>query len=466
MSWLIDRFRWQSMVSEDVIIGDIPKNRTIYKTTLSVASFSAIESVLIALISAIDTMMVGGLGPNAISAVGICTQPRFVVLAAVLALNNSLTILVSRKKGANDIVSANKYLKAGILICMTISVSLSGLAAFFASDVLRFAGANSDYLGLATTYFRIIMIGNIFYSISLTISAALRGVGNTKAAMYINLSANCVNLIFNYLLINGLYGFPCLKVKGAAIATMIGNIVSLLLALLYISKRHSFLNFRYLKYKLNEQVFKDIFTLSKSTFVEQIFFRLGFFMYAKSVAGLGTLAFAAHNVLMNVMSLSFSFGDGLSVANTSLVGQSLGANRSDMALIYARISRRLGFCVAIVLSLFVIFNRNVILSLFTNDAQVIALAQIPIMILAVTMLFQIPQVITIGSLRGSGDVKFVAMLMFISVTLIRPVLSYILCYPCGLGLVGAWLSVFLDQMTRNVLSSWRFMQAKWIKIRV
>ena len=88
------------------------------------------------------------------------------------------------------------------------------------------------------------------------------------------------------------------------------------------------------------------------------------------------------------------------------------------------------------------------------------------MILSVTVLFQIPQVIVVGSLRGAGDVKFVAAMMLISVTLVRPILAWVLCYPIGLGLIGAWMALFLDQITRFSLSFWRYHQGNWTKIVV
>jgi Na+-driven multidrug efflux pump len=88
------------------------------------------------------------------------------------------------------------------------------------------------------------------------------------------------------------------------------------------------------------------------------------------------------------------------------------------------------------------------------------------LLLSVIMLFQIAQVITIGSLRGAGDVKFVAYISLLSVTIVRPLLTYLFAYPLGLGLTGAWLSVLLDQSLRYVISKRRFAQASWTRIEV
>lgn len=467
MSRLLNFFRWQGMIKPSQISGEIPSNKEIYKRTYHIAWPSAVESVLIACIGACDLMMVGGIGPAAIAAVGITNQPKFIILATILALNTGVTVLVSRRKGAGMKEEANRYLRQSVLLSVLFSFVLSVCGAIFAPQIMTFAGATSDYLNLSVQYFRIIMVGNFFYCIGLTITAAQRGAGNTKISMKTNIAANVVNLIFNALLINGLFFFPRLEVAGAAIATSIGNIVAFCMAVYSVTRPGQFLEIKLKEnWGFDKNTLQDIYKISWSAFVEQIFLRLGFLMYAKAVAGLGTIAFAAHQICMNIMSISFSVGDGLSIANTSLVGQSLGARRQDMAIIYGKVSQRLGLIMAIAVSMSITLFRAQIMGLFTSDAAVILAGETPLIILSVTVLFQIVQVIIVGSLRGAGDVKFVAVLMLISVTVIRPGLTWLLCYPMNLGLFGAWMSVLLDQFTRYILSYYRFRQAKWTKIQV
>jgi Na+-driven multidrug efflux pump len=200
--------------------------------------------------------------------------------------------------------------------------------------------------------------------------------------------------------------------------------------------------------------------------VEQVFLRIGFFIYAKAVASLGTTSYAAHMVCMNIMTISFGFGDGLQIANTSLVGQSMGKDRVDMAKIYTGVTKKIGIVIAIVLSVLITLCSDQLAGFFTTDLGVIKECEIPLIILSLTVLFQIPQVIITGALRGAGDVRFVAILMLVSVTLVRPCLTYLLCYPLKLGLTGAWIALFTDQITRNLLSNWRFRQGKWKTIRL
>lgn len=454
------------MISTSEVKGELPSNSFSYKKVFNMSWPSVAEQVLVALIGAMDLMMVGGISVEAISAVGICNQPKFICLAPIFAINMASIVMISRRKGQNNQKEANDYMHIAIIISSVFSLLFCLLSYIFCEDILTFAGANNDYLDLACSYYRIVLISLIPYSIGLTMTASQRGAGYTKISLVTNLVANIVNVIFNAILINGLLGFPRLGVVGAAIATAIGNTLSFVIAICSLLMKN-----RYLKLSLNriEDFFfkvKSLLNIFYSTFIEQLVLRFGFFTYAKVVASLGTAEFAAHNVVMNISSITFSVGDGLQIANTSLVGQSLGRKRSDEAKIYTRISHIIGFSLAIIICLLITNFNEEICGVYTQDLEVIKLAGVPMFMLGITCLFQIPQTIITGALRGAGDVKYVTIAMTICVGFIRPVFAYILCYPIGFGLLGAWITFVVDQVLRFVLTYSRLKTGKWEKIEV
>ena len=467
MNLLKKIFAVENLIPKAYRTNPLPTSKEIYQKTLKIAWPSAMEAILISLIGAVDMMMVGGIGTNAIAAVGITTQPKFLMMSLVLALNVGTTVIISRRKGQNNQEGARKALRIALILSVGIAIVTTIIGIVYARPFLLFAGANLDYLMDAILYFRIVMVGNAFYLISLTLTAAQRGVGNTKISLFTNLSANIVNVVFNYLLINGIWIFPRWGIAGAAVATSMGNVVALVLAIYNISKKDNFLHINFKQnWSLDKETLQTIWKISSSALVEQVFIRIGFMMYAKAVAGLGTLEFATHYIVMQVMSLTFSVGDGLSIATSSLVGQSLGARRTDLAYIHGKVSQRIGFVISLTLAVVIILNRYLIIALFSRNREIILLGGQILIILSFIIQFQIAQVITVGSLRGAGDVKFVATLSLISVTLLRPVLTYILAYSFGFGLYGAWFSVVFDQMIRYVFSRVRFKNAEWIKIEV
>ena len=194
--------------------------------------------------------------------------------------------------------------------------------------------------------------------------------------------------------------------------------------------------------------------------------RIGFLTYSIIVAKLGTVAFAAHQVGMNIMTISFSFGDGLSVAAVALIGQSLGEKRPDKAKLYGSVCQRFGIVCALCLSPIFLFRGRTIFSWFSSDEQILAYGTMIMSILTVVVFLQISQVVYSGCLRGAGDTRFTALVSLVSVAMIRPLCGYVLCYPLGLGLFGAWIGLAIDQFMRFLMTALRFAHGHWMTIRI
>ena len=468
MKLLTKLFDVKSFIKKEQIVQDIPSSREIYRRSFDITWPAAIEMVLLSLMVLVDMIMVSGIGVNAVSAVGITNQPRHIILAPIFAINIAITVLISRKKGENDRVGANLYLRNAMVTSVLISFVLSILFIIFARDIVTFIGATPDYVDYATIYLQIIMIGNMFGSLTLTITAAQRGAGFTKISMKTNMAGHSTKLLFNFLLIYGILFFPALGIRGAALATLLGSVVSFTMAIYSICHKDQFL-FVTLKQKWlpHKETIKQMFLLGRAVFIEQIFVRSGMLFYDMQIASLGTLEFATHQIIMKILAVTFSLGEGFSVAASSLVGQNIGKKRPDLAIIYSVAIQRIGIIVSIILALFIVIFRVPILGVLSMwNLDVIATGYNIMIILAVCVLIQLVQVITIGSLRGAGDLKYIAILMFVSVAIIRPVFAFILIYFLGLGLTGAWIAVLMDQAIRTTFSLTRFSSYKWLHIKV
>lgn len=462
---LLSFFTINQMLKPEKRLGDVPSTKMAYQHFFRVAWPSAIEALLVALVSSVDTMMVGSLGEGAIASVGITNQPKFIILAVIFSLNVGVTAVVARRRGAGERILANHTLRVAMLLSVMMSFITCSIGYIFAEKILLFAGAEDVYIKDAVSYFRILCIGLVFTALNLTINAAQRGCGKTKISMVTNVIANVVNLIFNFFLINGIFIFPRLEVKGAAIATTIGAIAACIVSFISLLRKDAYLNLHIkTPWKINKSILQPIFKVSGSAFVEQVFMRIGFLAYAIIVAKLGTTAYATHLICMNILNMSFCFGDGFGVAASSLVGQNLGAKRPDISTLYGKIGQRLAFAVSSILFFVFLFGRNYFIGLFSDEPAVILLGANIMLIMALSTHAQTSQVVISGCLRGAGDSVFVAVTSFISIAIIRPLLTYILCFPLGLGLAGAWISLLLDQVFRFITSYYRFQSGKWAKI--
>ncbi len=453
------------MVSKEDILGELPSNRSAYNTMFQMAWPCALEAILVSTIASIDTMMVGTLGPAAIAAVGITSQPKMIVLAVILSLNVGVTAVISRRKGQNDPDAANATLKHSLILSLVLSLIMAVFGGVFGREILSFAGAGDDYIDTATQYLQIIMVGNVFQSMALTINAAQRGVGNTKISMKTNVLANIVNLIFNYLLINGIWIFPQLGTQGAAIATVLGNIAAFILSVFSICVRGRFLYlFDGEKFQFNKMILSAINKVSSNAMLEQVFIRVGFFLNTIFIANLGTTALATYQISANVLSICFSIGDGISMASASLSGQSLGAKRSDLSIIYGKVGQRVAEFIGLTLLVLLTLFRREIITLFTDEIQIIHMGATLMIITGIIGPIMASNSVFVGVLRGAGDVKYTAKVSLISITFLRPTTTYLLSYTLGLGVFGAYLSILVDQIVRYLLLSSRFYSKKWTKI--
>lgn len=464
------------MVRPDRVRGELPSSREAYKNLVDIALPSVAEMVLTSLIGSIDTMMVGTIGTSAIASVGLVSQPRMLMLCLFMALNIGVTAVVARRKGEGRRDEANRTLRSALVVEFFLSLLMMALAIPLASPLMRLAGAKDDTIDAAAQYFRILAWMLPFNALTLCINAAQRGVGNTRITLYCNMTANLVNVFFNFLLIGGHWGFPKLGVAGAAYATAIGFGVGFVMAAIALErggKRGSFLHIGlHSDWRPSLKAVLPVFKVGGNAMFEQIALRFGFFMYARVVADLGTDAFAAHQICAQFLSLSFTFADGVGVAGTSLVGQMMGQKRPDLSTVYGKCSQRLALVISLVLASSIAIFREPLVRLFitsSEDANATVVFEMACQVMLVVALFQpfqMSAVVFSGCLRGAGDNRFVALVMMICVAGIRPLCSCLAVYVFKWGLIGAWLASLIDMNLRLVLVWTRFAGGKWHDIKV
>jgi putative MATE family efflux protein len=390
-----------------------------------------------------------------------------IFFSVFFALNVSVTAIIARSKGAGEEEKARSCLRHALLLVLILGTLMTVLAVFFARPMMTLAGAQADTIGPASSYFRIAGFGLIFQVATGTICAAQRATGNTKITLKISVAARILQVLFNFVLIEGRFGIPAYGVDGAAISMVIAGAVGFVLAFMSLMQRGAFLRLRRGdNWKPDPEMTRTIGRLSLGSAIEQVGLRIGFFLYARVVADLGTLQFAAHSIAMQLLNLSFTFADGIGAATTSLVGQNLGKNRPDLSIMYGKLGMRLAFAAAAFLSVTAFIIRYWFTGLFTDDPYVIELTIGLFLLIIIILPIQTTQVVMGGSLRGAGDVRYVAMTMFVTVGVLRPLSGFVLAYPLGFGLMGAWIAIILDQAVRLGLLFFRFSGGKWIRAKL
>ncbi len=439
------------------------------KKTLNMAWPAILESFFAAFAGLVDSLMVSSLGYHAVAAVGLTTQPKFMGLSLFIAANVSISALVARRNGEGKREEANRIFSTFLVFIVTMAVLLSVLLVLFADPIIRLCGSEEMTHDSAVLYFKIIMGGMIFNCVQLGVNSAQRGAGNTRITMRTNLVSNTVNIVFNYLLIQGNLGFPALGIRGAALATVLGTVVSSVMSVMSVWKSDTFISIPYIlkeKIKPALEALKNIIKVGYSVFAEQLLMRVGFMMTAIMAADQGTSAMAAHQVGMNIMGLSFSFGDGLQATAVALIGYSLGAKQPQKARDYGRTCRMIGGLISIVLAFVYFFGAGLLMRMFFAEEEIVSIGVSIMHVIIFVVILQIAQVIYMGCLRGAGDPLYPAAASTISVTIMRTLGSLFFGYVLQMGIVGIWLGVVADQLSRFLFASIRFRKGKWTEIKI
>jgi len=448
-------------------------NDPITKDVVNIAWPVLLESLLGSLFSMVDMIMLGRINDNfiaaaSVAAVGITNQPLFIGLAIVQALNIGGTAMVARYIGRKEEGKVENTVKHIVLINLVfLVVPLFILAQIFAVDIMRFMGAEADTINIGIWYFRIIMFGFLFQGINNSLFAVLRGVGDTKTPMKINIKVNALNVVGNALLIYGVFGLPALGVTGAAISTCFSQIVAtfMIVRLFLKGKTGIKIDFKK-KFKYDKDIVRNFIRIGVPSSIEMMILRVGIMLFTKTVASLGTVIYAAHQICLNILSFSFTTGQSFSIAAASLTGRTLGEGDPARAEAYVSKARQIGSILATLIGVVFFLFAPEILGLYTKDEVIINSGADALKIVAVMQPFQSSAFIIVGSLRGAGDTTFPMLSTGIGILGIRVVLAYVFINIFNLELMGAWIAVFLDQVFRWMMVYARFKTGKWKHVKI
>jgi putative MATE family efflux protein len=385
------------------------------------------------------------------------------LLAVFAAVNVGTTALVAWNIGAGNVEKASAVTRQIIVVNIVLGLVMSTTGIVFSRYIVTFMGAQADTIEDATAYFRIVASGLLFQAVTMGITASLRGAGETRIPTLYNIGSNLLNVFGNYLLIYGKLGFPELKVEGAAISTTFSRIVACLIGFYIISlSNKSAINIRHRgRYRPDFVIIKRVFSIGLPAAMEQFVIQSGLMIFARTVSGLGTAGFAAHQIGLNINGLAFSPCMAFGVASTTLVGQSLGANDEVLAQKYANVIHHVAVAVACMIGVVYIIFSHPIARLYTNDIAVAAMAGTVLKIMSLAMPGQSTQLSLAGALRGAGDTMYPLYASIFGIWVFRVVVAYFFVNVLMWGLNGAWIALVLDQYTRSLIVFLRFRSGKW-----
>lgn len=421
----------------------------------------------------IDASMVGQLGADDSASIGLVSSSIWLLCSIGMAVNVGFTVLMAQKIGARKYVSARNLLKLAFLVCLAASLLLAG-AGILVSDILPvWLGGNSEINRGASEYFLIFTSALPVLILNALSSGMLQSSGNMKLPSLLNMLMCLLDVVFNYLLIFpsreiSFGGFSLvipgcdLGIRGAALGTVAAEAVTFALMLFFLLFRTPQLQLhREEKFIFSSRLVRRAFKISLPVGFDHIAMCLAMVVSMMIVAPLGTVPIATHSFAITAESFCYMAGYGIAAAATTMVGQSIGARRSDLAVSFAWLVTGLGVSIMTAAGILMFIFAPLMMGLLSPVAEIRNLGAEVLRIEAFAEPLFGASIVAAGALRGAGDTFFPSLINFISMWFVRIPLSLLLA--TYYGFYGIWVAMCIELCIRGLLFLYRLKRGKWLK---
>lgn len=423
-----------------------------YRALIRLAWPIAVSMLSFAAMSTVDTLFVGHLGASALAGVGLGGVAAFMLVTFGMGLLRGVKILTAQARGAGLESSTPAIIGAGLVAAAGLGVMAMAAGQWVAAILPRFAGS-AEAGEAAAVYLEIRVVAAPMVLAFVALRESCYGLGNTTGPMRASIIANAVNAVLDYALIYGL-GWG---VRGAALATVTATAIELGL-ICAVAPRIELADLRrglgYLRRLLDVGMPTGL----------QFFVEVGSFMaLSLMISALAEVEMAAHQIALQVIHFSFLPAMAIGEAASVLAGQAVGAGRDDLVKPVALRALWIGGGYTALCTAVFALGATALASAFTSDAEVIARASLLLYVGAIFQIGDGANVIARNILRGTGDVKFPAVMGVAIAWSIIPPVTYGLGYAGGLGAVGGWISICLEITIGAVVFWSRLWLGGWLR---
>lgn len=416
------------------------------------------------LVGVVDSMMVGNygeagsdIGALSLAAASLANGLFTVVLVFGIGLAYGVTPLVANTQGDGDSIRLTSLLRHSVLICGISGLILFGLLSG-SSFLLKYFDQKEEVVALAIPYFNIMVFSMVPLMLFLSFKQFAEGLSHAKQAMYITLIANLVNVVLNYLLIYGKFGFPEMGLNGAGWGSFGARLFMLIMMILYFKKSKYFKEYLDgLKFKaISMDIIKRIMNIGIPIGLQWVF-EVGAFAFAAVMMGwIGADQLAAHQVAISIASITYMLASGISSAATVRVGVEYGRKNMPELRNAGFSAFALGLVFMFMCAIVFILLRESLPLLFNKKEEVVEIASSLLLIAALFQLSDGTQVIGLGNLRGMSDVKVPTYITVIAYWVLALPIAYVLGFTFGLGAVGIWTGLLLGLSFSAIMLFIRF----------
>lgn len=422
-----------------------------------------IELSLYMLMGNADTLMLSQYSDNSVASVGVSNQILNLIIVMFSFIATGTTIIISQFLGSQQKKEAIEVAYVSIGANFVISFVISAAVFLSAVPLLNMMGLSSELMPDAKIFLQIVGGLSFIQALIMTYSAILKSYGYTKDTMYVTIGMNILNIVGNYLVIFGPFGFPVLGVTGVAISTSVARIIGLAAMIIIVNKRIN-LTLKLKKvFHVHKEHLRKLIKIGIPSAGEQISYNGSQMAITYFIAILGAQALTTKVYTQNIMMFIILFSTAISQGTQILISRSIGAKQFDEA--YERCMKSLYWALGIAAGASIIlsiFSKQII-GIFSQNPEIIATASMLIVMTIILEPGRSFNIVIINSLRAAGDAKFPVYMAILSMWGIGLPIAYILGIQLELGLAGIWISFIVDEWFRGVVMYRRWRSRIWIK---
>lgn len=413
----------------------------------------------------IDSAMVGRLGADPLAAVSVSVGLFSILMVFGIGVSFAISPLTAIARGAADTFQAEKILKNGLINGVVVGTLLVVLMLLVAA-VLPWMKQTPEVTALSVTYLQILALSMLPIMIFQSFRQFSEGLEIMYPALVIGLAMIPMNTFGNWLLIYGNWGLPVMGVEGAAWATVATRVVAAIFMALYVLRNRRFAAFRQMTWRraMDTGVIKRLLALGIPGGAQLIFETSAFAFAAVMIGWLGSKALAAHQIAINLASISFMVAIGISSASAIRVGHAQGQSNFTKVLNIGKSSFLMAGGFMALCGVVFIVLRQVLPSLYIEDLEVIDQAAQLLLVAAAFQIVDGIQAVGVGLLRGMEDVKRPTLYVMLAYWVLALPLGGLLAFPLGMGVLGLWIALALGLAASAVLLSYRFFRLTRLKI--
>ncbi|ENI8055986.1 MATE family efflux transporter [Vibrio vulnificus] len=424
-----------------------------------------VEILLRTALGTSDVFMLSGYSDKAVSAVGVITQLTFFLIIVSTFVSSGTGILIAQYNGAGRDQDATHVGVASIALSSVIGVILSVLAVLGATHLLPYYGLEAQVEQYAQEYLLISGAMTFNVTIGIVFTTILRSHGYSRSPMTVNLISGVLNIIGNYIALYQPFGLPVYGVQGVAIATVASQVIGTTILGVLLWRSSIDLPMRSLA-QVPSAVYKKILKIGGMNAGEVLSYNMAQITIVYFVVQMGTSSLAAFTYAQNIARFSFAFALAIGQATQIQTGYYIGKGWIENITKRVQIYFLVGFASSVTVASTIYFMRDAILTLFTQQPEILMLAGSLVMGSIVLEAGRVFNLIFISALKGAGDIKFPVQMGILSMWGLGVVFSYLLGIHWGYGVFGAWMAIALDEWFRGLIMARRWRSQVWTRYKL